>query len=117
MKLKFKKTDAMEKYIGFHEKDRIEFSDGETKDVPEEKAEQLLKDYPEFFTSLEDIKRAEREKKKEEERKKQEEKKKREQEKKAEKEKEKKEQEEKEKKAIENPPQDKMMRDKDAKTK
>lgn len=50
MELRFKKTKVMEKYQGFHGKDRIEFSDGEIKDVPDEKAEQLLEDYPEFFT-------------------------------------------------------------------
>jgi len=50
MKLRFKKTEVMEKYQGFHGKERIEFSDGETKDVPDEKAAQLLEDYPEFFT-------------------------------------------------------------------
>jgi len=115
MKLRFKKTDAMEKYEGFHGEEHVIFSDGEMKDVPDEKAEQLLKDYPEFFTSLEDIKRAERERKEEEARKKREEKKKREQAEKAEKEKEKKEEEA--KKAIKAPPQDKMMRGKDAKTK
>lgn len=52
MRLKFKKTKVMEKYQGFHDDKPVNFSDGEKKDVPDEKAEQLLRDFPEFFTKI-----------------------------------------------------------------
>lgn len=52
MRLRFKKTDAMERYQGFHEGEPVNFSDGEEKDVPDAKGEQLLENYPEFFTKV-----------------------------------------------------------------
>jgi len=52
MRIRFKKTEVMEKYIGFFEDKPVNFLDGEEKDVPDAKGEQLLKGYPEFFTEV-----------------------------------------------------------------
>ena len=52
MRLRFKKTDAMESYQGFHEDEPVNFSYAEAKDVPDAKGGQLLGDYPEFFRKV-----------------------------------------------------------------
>lgn len=60
MRIRFKKTKVMEKYTGFFEDKPVNFLDGEEKDVPVAKGEQLLRDYSEFFTAVNLVKEIEK---------------------------------------------------------
>jgi hypothetical protein len=59
MRIRFTASGPLESYRGWHAGQRVCFEPGQTKDIPDAKAEELLRDFPANFSPIMDVTTAE----------------------------------------------------------